>query len=115
MLAAAPAQAPTQLPVRSPQCLVVADTTSDRTEGDKKLLELAASPFSLPGDDGFVLGSLMAAPASTAERDQTRLYFKQLRTAVSKRLGARIYNEDGSPNKWWMAFSKRKFMNKELK
>jgi hypothetical protein len=26
----------------------------------------------------------------------------------------RIYNEDGTQNKWWIMFSKRKFLNKEL-
>lgn len=47
--------------------------------------------------------------------DTLRLYLKQLRTALSKRLAPKLYLEDGSPNKFWMAFSKRKFMNKELK
>ena len=46
--------------------------------------------------------------------DSTRSYFKQLRTAVSKRLAPRLYFADGTPNKFWMAFAKRKFMNKEL-
>jgi hypothetical protein len=26
----------------------------------------------------------------------------------------RIFNADGSPNKFWMMFSKRKFLNKEF-
>jgi actin related protein 2/3 complex subunit 3 len=35
---------------------------------------------------------------------------KQLREEVTLRMLDRLYNDDGSPNKWWMAFAKRKFM-----
>ena len=43
-------------------------------------------------------------------KETIRGYFKQLREETSLRMLDRLYNEDGSPNKWWMAFSKRKFM-----
>ena len=26
-----------------------------------------------------------------------------------------LFNDDGSPNKWWMCFSKKKFLGMELK
>ncbi|CAE7468268.1 ARPC3 [Symbiodinium sp. KB8] len=97
------------------QCIAVASETSNFEEGAAALLELASKPFSLPGDAGFPLSSMMASPATPDERDTLRLYLKQLRTALSKRLAPKLYLEDGSPNKFWMAFSKRKFMNKELK
>ena len=39
-----------------------------------------------------------------------RSYFKQLREETSVRMLDRLYNEDGTLNKWWKAFAKRKFM-----
>jgi len=96
------------------QCIATAAAAKSKDDGVAKLDALATAPFSLPGDAGFALGSMLSNPDTATDRDQIRLYFKQLRTAVVKRLPARLYGEDGSPNKWWMAFAKRKFMNKEL-
>jgi hypothetical protein len=33
---------------------------------------------------------------------------------MGARLVGKCFLEDGTPNKFWMAFSRRKFMNKEL-
>jgi len=42
-------------------------------------------------------------------------YLRQLRECVVGRLVDRIYNEDGTQNKHWMQYSKRKgFMGKEF-
>jgi len=95
--------------------VATAAESKNKDDGIAKLDALASSPFSLPGDAGFALGSMLSTPDTAGERDQIRLYFKQLRTAVVKRLPAYLYTESGQPNKWWMAFAKRKFMNKELK
>ena len=46
--------------------------------------------------------------------DALRAYLKQAREETGARLVTRCYNADGTPNKFWMAFSRRKFMNKEL-
>ena len=43
-----------------------------------------------------------------------RGYLKQVREEVGSRLPALVYTAEGKPNKYWMAFAKRKFMNKEL-
>lgn len=40
-------------------------------------------------------------------------YMQQLRQELVVRLVDRIYI-DGHPSKWWMCFSKRKFMNLSL-
>jgi len=37
-------------------------------------------------------------------------YISQLRQEMSVRITEKIYNEDSTPSKWWMCFSKRKFM-----
>ena len=39
-----------------------------------------------------------------------RQYLGQLRQELAARLPVRIYEND-KPSKWWMSFSKRKFMN----
>ncbi len=46
--------------------------------------------------------------------DSLRAYLKQAREETGARLVTRCYTAEGTPNKFWMAFSKRKFMNKEL-
>jgi actin related protein 2/3 complex subunit 3 len=43
-----------------------------------------------------------------------RAYLKQAREELGLRLLPRCYTEDGQLNKFWMAFSRRQFMNKQL-
>ena len=43
-----------------------------------------------------------------------RGYFKQAREELGMRLVEFCYTEEGSLNKYWMAFSNRKFLNKAL-
>lgn len=40
----------------------------------------------------------------------------QVRQELATRLLARVYDEDsdGKPSKWWLSFTKRKFMGKSL-
>ena len=54
------------------------------------------------------------APESRSDADTLRSYFKQLREETGRRVLQRAYTESGELNKWWMAFSKKKFMNKAL-
>jgi actin related protein 2/3 complex subunit 3 len=44
-----------------------------------------------------------------------RGFLKQLRESIATRLVDHVYGPDGVRSKWWMLFSKRKFMNKELR
>jgi hypothetical protein len=43
--------------------------------------------------------------------DLLRSYLKQVREETSGRLMEKVYRQNGTPNKWWLAFAKRKFMN----
>lgn len=43
--------------------------------------------------------------------DPLRQYFSQLRAETSLRLIEKLYGSDKLPNKWWLCFSRRKFMN----
>jgi len=69
--------------------------------------------FALPGDGQFCLPGFFAAPATPTEGNTARQYFYQIRQELANRLLNIIYNEDGTPNKWWFMFQKRKFMNIE--
>jgi hypothetical protein len=41
-----------------------------------------------------------------------RLYLRQCREEAARRLVARCYSPDGRPDKFWLAFGNRKFLNK---
>lgn len=43
--------------------------------------------------------------------DLFRNYLKQVREETSGRLLSVAYRANGTPNKWWLAFAKRKFIN----
>lgn len=49
------------------------------------------------------------------DAEQLRQYLAQVRQELATRILARVYEEDESkPSKWWLSFSKRKFMGKAL-
>ena len=84
-----------------------------RQEGEKAAKELAVGRFSCPGDGDFEFGALCPAPGTRAEGDEYRTFMKRCREAIAMRLVERCFDgETGAPNKFWMAFSKRKFMNR---
>ncbi|KAH7429045.1 hypothetical protein KP509_09G028300 [Ceratopteris richardii] len=80
-------------------------------EGTKAVITLGLEEFPIPGEPGFSLGGLFTAPSSQEEGDLLRSYLKQLREETSGRLMERAYLPNGKQNKWWIAFSKRKFLN----
>jgi len=56
-----------------------------------------------------------SCPSSCLPADELRSYLKQLREALVPKLVDRLYSgEGGAVNKFWMAFAKRKFLNKEF-
>lgn len=54
-------------------------------------------------------------PKPTLHPEYFRTYLTQVRQELAARLVERLY-ADGSnkPSKWWMAFQKRRFMNRSL-
>ena len=70
--------------------------------------------FPIPGGAGWALGGMFPTPSDINEGETWRLYMKQAREELSYRIVDVLYNADGTKNKWWGAFAKRKFMNKEL-
>ena len=106
----------TYLTLFAVQCLVRAEKIEDKPTALRELRNLAEKPFSVPGEAGFPLGGLFKGPEGMAERDSFKAYFKQARVELSLRLVERLFDmPDGTKNKWWQSFSKRKFMGKEMK
>ncbi|KAK6071405.1 ARP2/3 complex ARPC3 subunit [Seiridium cupressi] len=86
-------------------------------EAQKEVLNTALDlNFSIPGDPGFPLNQMYEPPRDRQDAEQLRQYLAQVRQELASRLLARVYEEggDGKPSKWWLSFTKRKFMGKSL-
>lgn len=83
-----------------------------RMAGEKKITEISMKAnFAIPGESKFPLAGFFGQPESRNAAEQFRQYFRQLREETCMRMLDIVYNSDGSFNKWWFQFSKRKFMN----
>ncbi|RAL50143.1 unnamed protein product [Cuscuta campestris] len=80
-------------------------------EGTKAIINLGLEKVPVPGESGFPFPGLFSSPQSQKEAQLFRDYLKQIREETSGRLLSVAYRANGTPNKWWLAFSKRKFMN----
>ncbi|KAI5679617.1 hypothetical protein M9H77_00844 [Catharanthus roseus] len=80
-------------------------------EGTKGIINLGLEKVSVPGEPGFPFPGLFTPPQSQEESELFRNYLKQIREETSGRLLSVAYRPNGTPNKWWLAFAKRKFMN----
>jgi actin related protein 2/3 complex subunit 3 len=100
----------------------------DMDGATKALQGVAIENFVIPGDEKWPLNGVTTNPASRADSgtmridayphltplraDIVRQYLTQLRQELGNRLADRVY-ESGKlkqPSKWWVCFSKRKFM-----
>ena len=86
-----------------------------RGEAEKALHALVIKQFPIPGGPGWSLGGMFPTPGDIQEGESWRLYMKQAREELSLRTLDVLFYSDGSKNKLWASFSKRKFMGKELK
>ncbi|CAO1620567.1 unnamed protein product [Sympodiomycopsis kandeliae] len=93
--------------------IAAARTPLSQIEAGKQLSTLAVDNFSLPGDAGFPLNALYQPPKDRSEADALRGYLTQARQELAARLLEKVYI-DGVPSKWWLAFTKRRFMGKSL-
>ena len=84
----------------------------DRNEGERIAKEFASETFAIPGDGDFEFPGLFPVAETRREADAYRAFMKRAREAIATRLVDRCFDKDtGAPNKFWMAFAKRKFMN----
>lgn len=90
------------------ECLTVCERIDTKAEGEKALRAMATKGISAPGESGWTLGGMYPPPKNTAESDGFKSYFKQVREETAMRVLEVLYLSDGSKNKWWQSFSKRK-------
>lgn len=85
-------------------------------EAVKALTNLALDSFTLPGTVGFPLNNVYSVPVEDgAQMELLKGYLQQLRQELATRLLDRVYGaEKAQPSKFWLAFTRRKFMNKAL-
>lgn len=96
-------------------CLSKLNARMAYREAVRVLNNLALDSFALPGDIKFPLNALYQAPATRNDADLLRGYLQQFRQELADRLLKRIYADDETvPSKYWLAFTRRRFMNKSL-
>jgi len=84
-------------------------------EADKILYSFAIENFAMPGDKTFALGGLCSAPANRNDAETLKAYLTQIRQETYVRFLDLVYaSNDREPDKWWICFAKRKFLNKTL-
>uniref|UniRef100_A0A1A9VF12 Actin-related protein 2/3 complex subunit 3 n=1 Tax=Glossina austeni TaxID=7395 RepID=A0A1A9VF12_GLOAU len=97
------------------ECLKKLQRCANKNQGQQEMYSLAISKFDIPGEAGFPLNAVYAKPQTTQDADLMRQYLLQLRHETGHRLCEKVFNtEDGKPNKWWICFAKKKFMEKSL-
>jgi len=98
------------------ECLGKIKPTMSRREAEKAVMNVALDTnFAIPGDAGFPLNQAFEAPKDRQEAETLRQYLMQMRQELAQRLLTRVYFADEkTPSKWWLSFTKRKFMGKAL-
>ncbi|KAF8251162.1 ARP2/3 complex, 21 kDa p21-Arc subunit [Wilcoxina mikolae CBS 423.85] len=97
------------------ECLGKVKPTMSQRDAEKALQTAALDHFALPGDPAFPLNALYQPPRDRQEADTLRGYISQMRQELAMRLIARLYADGtGKPSKWWLSFTKRRFMGKSL-
>ena len=71
----------------------------------------SSKKFKIPGDNKFEFGGFFTKPKNNSEKQLFVDYFVQCRHETIKRVIEKAYNADGTQNKHWFQFSKRRFMN----
>ncbi|XP_017785201.1 PREDICTED: actin-related protein 2/3 complex subunit 3 [Nicrophorus vespilloides] len=96
------------------ECLKKLQKSATKSQGQNEMYSLAISRFDIPGDAGFPLNSVYGKPETASEAEFFRTYLTQLRQEIGLRICDKVFGEDGKPSKWWLCFSKKKFMDKSL-
>mmetsp|Transcript_11859 Transcript_11859/g.36535 ORF Transcript_11859/g.36535 Transcript_11859/m.36535 type:complete len:175 (+) Transcript_11859:194-718(+) len=97
------------------QVLKTCEREATKQAAEKAVHAMLIKQFPIPGGPGWTLGGMFPQPGDIQEGEAWRLYMKQAREEVAKRALDVLYRADGTKDKWWGSFSKRKFMGKELK
>ncbi|KAL3856801.1 hypothetical protein ACJMK2_011518 [Sinanodonta woodiana] len=97
------------------ECLKKLQKCANKNAGQKEMYTLGISNFPIPGEPGFPLNAMFAKPANKNEEDNMRAYLQQIRQETGLRMCEKVFDpQTDKPSKWWLCFSKRKFMDKSL-
>ncbi|GAV47310.1 hypothetical protein ZYGR_0H01510 [Zygosaccharomyces rouxii] len=85
-------------------------------EAVKIATNVALDSFTIPGTPGFPLNTVYSVPVQDHNAmELLRTYIQQFRQELAMRLLERLYRDSRDhPSKFWLAFTKRRFMNKTL-
>lgn len=97
-------------------CLSHLKPSMSYNEATKQLTNLALDNFAIPGSPNFLLNNVYTVPSQDqSQMELLRAYIQQFRQELATRLLKRVYGESKErPSKYWLAFARRKFMNKSL-
>ncbi|CAI7600415.1 unnamed protein product [Penicillium pancosmium] len=96
------------------ECLGKVKPTMTAREAEKALINAALDNFAIPGDVSFPLNQAFEPPRDRQDAESLRQYISQVRQEIAVRLHARLYPGGEGPSKFWLSFTKRKFMGKSL-
>ncbi|KAF3396204.1 Actin-related protein 2/3 complex subunit 3 [Penicillium rolfsii] len=96
------------------ECLGKVKPTMSAREAEKALINAALDSFAIPGDVSFPLNQAFEPPRDRQDAESLRAYISQIRQEIAVRLHARLYPGGEGPSKFWLSFTKRKFMGKSL-
>jgi actin related protein 2/3 complex subunit 3 len=94
------------------KCLKVFAKKS-KADATKELEGWNLKDFPIPGDGGFILAALVSDPGSAQQKNELKDFLKKARIETGNRLLNIVY-ASGTADKWWVCFSGRKFMDKEM-
>lgn len=97
------------------ECLQLLKPGLPFQDAQKQLNVIAADNFSVPGEPKFSLNSVFQAPQGRGEIELLKSYLSQFRQELATRLLVRVYGEEPAPSKHWLAFSRKRFMNLNLR
>lgn len=85
-------------------------------EANKVLTNVALDNIKVPGSLGFSLNTVYSVPVEDHNQmELLTIYIQQFRQELAARLLERVYTESkDQPSKFWLAFIRRRFMNKTL-
>lgn len=96
------------------QCLTRMTRCASKDAVLREMNQLGIESFKLPFDDGFPLSSFYKKVTSKREADELRQYLLHCRQECGLRLAERVCDATGKPSKWWLCFTKRRFLGKSL-
>ncbi|XP_033113506.1 actin-related protein 2/3 complex subunit 3-like isoform X2 [Anneissia japonica] len=97
------------------ECLKKLQKCPSKNAAVKEMNTLGIENFSIPGEPNFPLNALYQKPADRNEADTLRQYMTQIRQETGARIIEKVFDPvTDKPSKWWMCFTKKKFMDKSL-